>query len=765
MDIIRVNRTKNNKSKEPDLSESSDFAFGEDSEQNCRAYVFGEEIDLECLEFFQRKNNEENFVSEEDYLENEEYEPADFFRDEIALDDEKRDQSGGKKRKKRTVLLKTFLGLRRLARVAAVLVLVVIISGGLLVNKGADVKSRVLGISDEAFDNVDMAINSMKTSNFAVSSDRFGKAYNNFSSMSSSLEDMGLSVISISRFVPGASQLSSGYELVQTGKHLSSAGKKISEVAKNLEDLKKTSFNLSDGETVSALSVFRSFEKDIEGIEDDLLLAQKSLARVKTKDIPKEKRESVTELRVRLPIIIQGIEEFSNNSHIIADLLGANGPRKYLFLFQNNQEIRATGGFIGSYGLLDISGDGRIRNFFIDGIFNPDGQLADKIVPPKPIQKVSAAWSLHDSNWFADFPLSAKKAISFYEKTGGPTVDGVITLTPTVMQKLLEITGPIYMEDYDIELDSENFIHSVQYKVEEDYDKEENRPKKILADLAPLVLDRLLTSNDAEIIAETANVLKEALREKHILIYSSNAELENIISDIGWSGEVLDTSNDYLSVINSNINGYKTDGVIEENIKHETEINQSGDIVDTVTITRKHNGGNEEYEWWNKVNANYMRVYVPKGSELIDAEGHTWEFNESSLDYNALNFERDDDVEKEEKNMEIDSTTGTRIYNESGKTVFANWVYVSPQEEVVVKYKYKLPFKMSFNSKEQFNSFSLLAQKQSGSIGSKFDYSIKYPKEWSIEWSTENVNRGGTDELSFSGSLKKDQFIGAIFSE
>jgi hypothetical protein len=179
---------------------------------------------------------------------------------------------------------------------------------------------------------------------------------------------------------------------------------------------------------------------------------------------------------------------------------------------------------------LDIAGDGRIRNFFVDGIFNPDGQLTDKIIPPKPIQKISAAWSLHDSNWFPHFPLSAQKAISFYEKTGGPTVDGVVTLTPTVMQKLMKVTGPIYMEEYDVELTSENFIKKIQYEVEEDYDKEDNRPKKILSDLAPIVLDRLLSSGDPETISETIKILGEALNEKHILIYSSNEELQQIIS-------------------------------------------------------------------------------------------------------------------------------------------------------------------------------------------------------------------------------------------
>ncbi|HBR71357.1 MAG TPA: hypothetical protein DEA27_00930, partial [Candidatus Moranbacteria bacterium] len=166
-----------------------------------------------------------------------------------------------------------------------------------------------------------------------------------------------------------------------------------------------------------------------------------------------------------------------------------------------------------------------------------------------------------------------------------------------------------------------------QNKVEKDYDKKENKPKKILSDLAPMILDRIVKTRDIETVSKVAQVFLESLNEKHILIFSENRDLQEIISKRGWSGEILDTEKDYLSVINTNINGYKTDGVIEEKIEHKAEIQNDGSIIDTVAITRKHNGGNTDYEWWNKVNANYMRVYVPRGSQLLEVEGQTREIN------------------------------------------------------------------------------------------------------------------------------------------
>ena len=148
-------------------------------------------------------------------------------------------------------------------------------------------------------------------------------------------------------------------------------------------------------------------------------------------------------------------------------------------------------------------------------------------------------------------------------------------------------------------------------------------------------------------------------------------------------------------VVDTNINGYKTDGVIKETINHQAKIESDGSVVDTVSITRKHQGGHTDYEWWNKVNSDYMRIYVPRGSKLISVNGQTREFNEERLSYDKLGFQVDSDVAKEEKYMQIDSASGTRIYEENNKTVFANWVYVSPQEQATITYKYRLPFKVN----------------------------------------------------------------------
>jgi hypothetical protein len=236
---------------------------------------------------------------------------------------------------------------------------------------------------------------------------------------------------------------------------------------------------------------------------------------------------------------------------------------------------------------------------------------------------------------------------------------------------------------------------------------------------------------------------------------------------MGCSGEILKTDKDYLSIINSNINGYKTDGVIEQSVEHETEIRADGSIQNTVTITRKHLGGNSAYEWWNKVNANYMRVYVPRGSILVSVEGQTREFNTPPLDYKLLGFKQDSQVRQEEDSMEIDQESGTRIYQDTGKTVFANWVYVSPQEEVKIKYNYLLPFKIKLEeTNNSLEAYSLLFQKQAGSLEENFSSKITYPDNFALSWKyPEDLENKETENTLIKPleKIKMDQFIGVAF--
>ena len=622
-------------------------------------------------------------------------------------------------------------------------------------------KKVMLEKGEQGFRNLTLAVENIKESHFDQSFENFSSAQKTFASGASYIPGWSSVLIDLARFVPGLSALASGKYALEAGEHFAAAGLPLAQVVKELS-LSHEAY--AQGEKISWLGFLAQVETKLKKANAELDAGNLALEKINISDLPQEKRATFLSARKNMPILIGLFGKFGQYQTLLKELLGGNGPRKYLFLLQNNHELRATGGFIGSYALLDVN-DGVVRNFFVDGIFNPDGQLKENIVPPKPIQKISAAWSLHDSNWFPDFPTSAEKAIFFYEKTGGPTVDGVITLTPTIMQKLLAVTGPITLPQYGLTVDADNFITVIQEQVEVKYDKKENQPKKVLADLSVLLFEKMFAIHDEATLYKIAEALFEGLNEKQMLLYARHPETQELIDTAGWSGRVLPFSKDYVSVIHTNINGYKTDGVIDETIKHKAEIAQDGSITDTLSVTRTHRGGQTPYDWWNRVNADYMRVYVPKGAQLLSAKGATWEFPQASLDYQALGFLRDADVEREESSMTIDEKSGTRIYQDADKTVFGAWVYVSPQESVTVEYRYLLPFSIDVNKLQSgdVDSYAALYQKQSGSPGSKLFSSVVFPEQMRLIWQSSGNLLPYGREWKLETDLKTDVFSGMVF--
>lgn len=659
----------------------------------------------------------------------------------------------------RAFLSRTFIRFRSVTSVRPIIFafsfLLFLALGAFFGKQMVSLKGEVLGESTEGMERISRALDALISADFESAADRFSEAERSFSDASDSIGIIGNALAKGARFIPFLSRFSSGQGLIEGSTHLASAGETLSLLATVVPGV---SGKLSSPDVSFLVSVGEA-ERLTDAAARDLERAEKAFSRVDPDDLPEGERDMFVMVREKLPPARLALVAFREHSFLIRELLGESGPRLYLFLFQNNHELRPTGGFIGSYGLLEVSG-GRVRKFFVDGIFNPDGQFGENIVPPAPVRKVSATWSLHDSNWWPDFPRSAEKAISFYEKTGGPTVDGVVTLTPSVIRDLLRITGPIEMPEYGVTIGADTFMSVIQQEVEVDYDRTLNRPKQILADLAPVLFDRLLQSRDMSSILSLSEILDTGLSERQMLLYSRNEAIQSLVRKAGWSGELLSSSGDYASVVHTNLNGYKTDGVIEETVEHVANVRADGSVLDTLRITRKHTGGGTDHDWWNRVNSDYMRVYVPFGSELLSVSGQTYELNADPVDYDALGFRRDPDVEQEER-ATVMHESGTRISEESGKTVFGNWVYVSPGESVTVEYSYLLPFRV-FPENGEPSSYAFLYQKQAGVEWLDFSHTLAFPDRFVPVWHSENLDES-REGFTTRGTISRDVYVGSVF--
>mgnify|MGYP001588847071 CR=1 FL=1 len=471
------------------------------------------------------------------------------------------------------------------------------------------------------------------------------------------------------------------------------------------------------------------------------------LNKVDSDVLPFEYQSTFKEFRILFNAYVGDLEKIAKLNTAVQEIFGGQGLRRYLLVFQNPAELRATGGFMGSFALLDIK-DGNIIKIDIPagGSYDLQGQLTEYIIPPAPLLLSNKRWEFQDANWFPDFPASAEKMLWFYRHSRNLTADGVIAINASVINRLLSIIGPISEKNRGVVISKDNALATIQNIVEYGTEKKENKPKQILSDLAPLFIDNFKKMKAQAILPMLTN-LQEALQEKEIQSYFTDENTENTMREFGWSGEILKTNpeQDYLFVVNTNIQGQKSDARIKQTISHQAVVQPDGTILDSVVISREHTGNKEE-KMYGQTNIDYIRIYAPEGSELVRASGFTWP-DEQGFRAPESWYKTDAMLSNLEKEIGIDDKSGTRITNEFGKTAFANWIITEPGQINQIQFVYKLPFKAweqpekvnlsnwakIFQSEKPSSKYQLIVQKQSG-ITSDFDSQIIYPEGWSPFW-------------------------------
>lgn len=645
--------------------------------------------------------------------------------------------------------------------VSFLLILILIgmlIPGFSLVSGTFNLKGDIMASGFNAYENILKAQQNLLQFNAPQAQINFQDAYKNFSEASDKIGILGRLVLNVADKIPGSNLLSSGSNLLQAGKHLSKAG---SFLAKSLSIIQHIDLNnvfafdkQKQSNQPSPSTILKSAAANLEQARMEAQIALQYTQGIDASHFPSPYQDKIQALQKLLPQFNNILAHQKDYFTLAQRLLGARSYKKYLVIFQNNSEIRPTGGFIGSYAQITLN-QGRVTDLKVDDIYNIDGQLLEKVIPPKPIQKISTAWSTHDANWFFDFPTSAQKIMWFYEKTGRPTVDGVIAITPQVVKKILARIGPVHLPSYQVTIDKNNFLEVLQ-TVEQDY-KNMGQPKRILADITPRILSKLGSMNLAEMQLLLQD-LQASLAHKEILLYSQDSKLQEFIESHGWGGNVLSGTNDYLAVVNANINGYKTDRYIHQKIDLEIKLNSSGKITHNLSIKRVHKGGDIAGQpWYNKVNADYMRIFIPQGAKIISASGFTKEQVADPIDYQKHGFEPDPLVQKTEQKKTYDQKTGIYLGSEHSKKVIGGWVYTSPGETTTIKLQYNT----NFSDFEK--GFSFLAQKQPGQINNLFNLTLTYPKSKSISWyHPQNLNING-NKITFASNLKQDFVMGVEF--
>ncbi|MBT3413156.1 MAG: DUF4012 domain-containing protein [Candidatus Jacksonbacteria bacterium] len=486
----------------------------------------------------------------------------------------------------------------------------------------------------------------------------------------------GLKIHSDSAFA----YLEAGFESVQLGR------KAIASAETILEPLSDTT--LSEEKYSLVLTNVYTNKQELEELKDDISELRKNIESIDVSVAWSSVQDTHKKIVHTIGRVDTAYRKGLNLLEIGLPLMGVPESHEYLLLLQNNAELRPTGGFIGTYGRL-VMNNGEIETLFTDNVYTLDDPASKylKIPSPWPYKYFNNQpyWYLRDSNWSPHFPDAARQAISLYQQEGGEGgIDTVVAITPEFTKDVLSIIGDITIDD--TVYTPENFFEIVESHVARDYETEGLRVydrKEIINTLVQAARKKIVKEASVETLTKIAQAALVNIDERHILLFSNNADIQQGLQLRNWAGEVNeDVVGDYIMVIDTNLGSLKTDPFVERTLAYSLISDEKGKLQGKLDITYKNTAS---FTWKTTRYRTYTRVYVPKGSLFVDVEG-----NETNLN----------------------------ITSEYNKTVFGTFISIEPGEEETLTYMYTLPEEVAdYIQKVQY---SLLVQKQSGTLGHEF---------------------------------------------
>jgi hypothetical protein len=256
---------------------------------------------------------------------------------------------------------------------------------------------------------------------------------------------------------------------------------------------------------------------------DVIRRAQADVAQIRTDDLVGQLDDAVQQLDDGLAKAESLTATADRAAQLLPPMLGSDGPRTYLLLFQNPAEVRATGGMPGAY--IVIRADGGATSITDQGTASADLKVFDTPVLPLGEEMVGLYTDRPgvfpaDVNLTPDFPTAAALARAMYQKRSGVAVDGVLATDPVALSYLLRVTGAVKMPK-GAPLTSDN---AVRVLLSEAYAKYPNPAEQdsYFAGAARAIFEALLKGQ-----GEPQGMITELARaagERRLLLWSNHRE-------------------------------------------------------------------------------------------------------------------------------------------------------------------------------------------------------------------------------------------------
>jgi hypothetical protein len=262
-------------------------------------------------------------------------------------------------------------------------------------------------------------------------------------------------------------------------------------------------------------------------------------------------------------------------------ILGGDGTRRYFLAVQNGAEWRATGGFIGNWGILTSEG-GKVRldHFARNSALNPpEAQSRVLHAPEEYVRRYERffpglAWQ--NINMSPDFPTMAQIMTDAYRQATGDQIDGILAVDPEGLAALMRLTGPVSVAGWPEPLSAQNVVRVTLNDAYVAFAQDQR--VDFIGDVAHDVMDRA-TSDRLGRPARIAKVLGQAAREGHLILAFTRPEEEQLAVKLGVAGKVPAVSSDSLFVTTQNMSANKIDYYLRRHLTYAVRLDPGDGVA------------------------------------------------------------------------------------------------------------------------------------------------------------------------------------------
>jgi hypothetical protein len=558
-------------------------------------------------------------------------------------------------------------------------------------------------------------------------------------------------------WVPGCGpEVEAAPALLQIGLHLTAAGEELLEPLSPLLERAGGEEITNTVDLQQATAVLKTAQPQLRRAQSEIRKAQAARETLNAERLDSHLQSWLLRLDQYVPPLQQSIV----GALLAPELLGADGARTYLLLIQNEDELRATGGFISAVAQARVE-NGQVRLLEFEDSYAVDDFSQPYPEPPEPLWKYMQAdlWVFRDSNWSPDFPTSARKAIELYAISREVELDGVIALDQEAIRLLVGAVGPLQVDGSPQPVTRDNVIPLARqaWSPEGTADSEWWQHRK---DFVGLVIDAAMRRAQGGV--DRAGLLRlgqaayRALRQKHLLVYLSDEDAAPLLTKANWDGALQQVSGDYLMVVDTNMGFNKANGLVKERLTYTVDLTDRNLPHAALVVHHEHpltgwRGPCDHKPRYDRTYRqmmercywDYLRVYVPSAAELSGATPHA-----VSADVLLSGTPSPAEV------MVQDTQTGHRVLE--------TFLLLRPGEMLDTRFEYALP-KGTLRCEGTTCEYSLTVQKQPGTQAVPLHVQILMPSGASVSQSDPEPDTTPELALQYTLALQTDQQIAVTF--